>query len=470
MVKNKNKQRGEKKGSGENYKKESKEENKEDVILMGAPKREAKETPPKEEITVKTSTPYKKESKSVRIDFGDDVEHTTASEEELSKITTKKKSTPAKKEHVSLGKIFLGLIAIFVAYLIVGQILDMFGPTTVSLLALWPLLLILVGLSLFKVRKKKTTSLLAVLVVVVIFVASVVLVFKGGDIVTIHTTDTVVTEERGVDPFSGINFDGVGTLKVTEGDRETIIISADEAVIGEVATNVENDTLYIKYDNSLWSLFLFEDTSIAVEVISRDVSKIAISGKATVEVSNIKGEILDFGINGTGEAVIADVDLDELIVRINGAGDITTSGSAERELILFSGTGSYDGSLLLSNETGVRISGAGDVRVNTKDELNVSINGAGNVIYTGEPKLTGGNINGTGSIMSKAASEAKAVEDSEAEDAETSPEEMIEEPEEEAIAEEAAEDVVEEITEEEDASAVVDDPESFLKTLDSVFE
>ena len=381
MAKNNNTEENQAKKSIKNVKK--------DVILMGAPEKE-KEIP-KETLSKKT------EPKSVRIEFDDKMGHTTATKEELSKVTKQPNSLIEEKGHVGLGKVFLGLIVLFVAYLIVGQILNFFGPTTISFFGLWPLLLILVGLSLFRVKKKGVTALLVYILIFIFFAAAAGLVFKRGDIVTINTAGVVATEERGIDPFSGIVFDGRGSVKVTEGDREAVIVKGDEAVLGEVETTIEEDVLYINYSNALWDLFLFEETAVDIEVIARDISSVKMEGIGDITISDIDAEKLELSITGKGSLAVQNISAEELIVRVLSTSSVVAKGVAEREFIFIEGAGSYDGSALISSETGVRIVGTGSAEVYTNDTLDAEIRGGGSLIYSGNPTITEGSI---GSIMS----------------------------------------------------------------------
>lgn len=372
------------------------EKKKEDVILMGAPRNEVKSLP--KEADVKKRIEQKNTAKrgkqkdesekaGVKIEFDDTVAHTTAKKEELPKIESKTETVNAK-EHVGLGKIFLALIGLFVAYLIVGQIFNFFGPTSISLISLWPLLLILIGFSLFKVKKKSYTHVLGYLLVLVVFFASVILVFKGGDIVTIQVTDEVVTEERGVDPFTEIVFDGRGTLSLTQGDREAVIITADDAVVEEMVLEQDGERLHIGYGNMLWSLFLFEETAIDVEVITRDIASVDIAGIADAEINNVTADTLDVVVSGSGSTTLSNVAVDELVLRVNGVGEIEVAGQSERTFIVVSGSGAVTATDLESNEAAVRVSGVGDVILSVSDQLDASVEGRGEVVYLGNPEIT----------------------------------------------------------------------------------
>jgi hypothetical protein len=86
---------------------------------------------------------------------------------------------------------------------------------------------------------------------------------------------------------------------------------------------------------------------------------------------------------------------------LSGEGTITVEGETMRQLTFLDGTGTYDGEHLLSDETGVRLSGSGTVTVQAQKELNAGVSGNGDIYYIGNPTITNDTVSGKGSITEK---------------------------------------------------------------------
>jgi Putative auto-transporter adhesin, head GIN domain len=82
------------------------------------------------------------------------------------------------------------------------------------------------------------------------------------------------------------------------------------------------------------------------------------------------------------------VDGPELSVANGGAGTITASGRVTKVAVDLSGTGSYKGRDLASQDADVSIGGAGEAVVNASGTLNADITGIGSVSYVGSPSVT----------------------------------------------------------------------------------
>ncbi len=81
----------------------------------------------------------------------------------------------------------------------------------------------------------------------------------------------------------------------------------------------------------------------------------------------------------------------------SGALDATVSGRVDRQTVRISGAGEYRAANLASADASVRVSGAGRVVVNAQRTLEVSLSGAGNVEYLGNPRVIE-HVSGVGRV------------------------------------------------------------------------
>ena len=110
-------------------------------------------------------------------------------------------------------------------------------------------------------------------------------------------------------------------------------------------------------------------------------------------------DIENLEIDGVGSITGQNAfDLDNLEIEINGVGDVTVNGTTDRLEINSSGVGNVHAFELVSNICEVNITGSGNVEVTAETDLDVIISGTGNVYYKGTPSIES-NISGSGNLI-----------------------------------------------------------------------
>ncbi len=105
-------------------------------------------------------------------------------------------------------------------------------------------------------------------------------------------------------------------------------------------------------------------------------------------------------INGSGN-VNLDVKTQQLETGIHGSGDIAVRGSADSIRASIDGSGSVDALDCAAGSADVSVAGSGDIAVNVSSELTGSINGSGDVYYTGDPGSVSVSNNGSGDLIKR---------------------------------------------------------------------
>lgn len=347
-----------------------------EVILMGPSSDEEKEKKVKPKVSKKDER--RKEEKTIK---SATIDGNTFLED------TKK---------VNLGKMFAGIVIVFFGLVFLGQSVGWFGSLDVHFLKLWPLLVIIIGLSFFKIDKF-WNKVVGISAIIVVFIMALVWLLSNGNITTIILSGNIVQENRELPDFSRISFEGVGDVSIKQGEETLFVIEADENIVAEVVTEVVDDTLIVKYRNPLWNLALFDEANVDIKITTLALESIKMSGSGSVNGADIVSDELEISLVGDG-SVYMDVYVQKLISRIVGSGEFNLSGKSDRQLVYITGSGKYDSRDLVSNETGVRIAGSGEVIVNTENELDASISGSGTVRYIGSPEISNSDISGSGSI------------------------------------------------------------------------
>ncbi len=200
------------------------------------------------------------------------------------------------------------------------------------------------------------------------------------------------TEDRPVTDFEKIELEGYGTLTITQGDKPSLTVTADEGIIGDLKTEVDDKKLTIRSPVRMRSKH-----GIAYEVTVTQLREIAIDGAAEVKSNGtLMVDKLILDIEGAAKADLV-IKGSALKVEIDGAGHVTMAGVVDRQEIEIDGAGKYLAFGLDSERARIEIDGAGKANVQVSKTLDVEVNGAGSVTYQGDPKITQ-KIRGIGSV------------------------------------------------------------------------
>jgi|GEM_PF-2114836 len=109
---------------------------------------------------------------------------------------------------------------------------------------------------------------------------------------------------------------------------------------------------------------------------------------------------LELLVSGSGSMDLT-VETQQMSANIDGSGRITAEGTADDTRISINGSGNFDGRDCVMQKADVSINGSGDISVNVASELTGSVNGSGDVIYTGDPGAVAISDNGSGNVIKR---------------------------------------------------------------------
>jgi Putative auto-transporter adhesin, head GIN domain len=187
-----------------------------------------------------------------------------------------------------------------------------------------------------------------------------------------------IIETRQVEPFKRLEVNESVDVRVVPGDGRQVRVFAGENVIDRVVTDSSGGVLEIGV----------RDRGI---VIGSDPL-----GDARVEVQASALDGVD--VDGAGDVVLDGLEAEELDLALHGAADLDASGTVDRLTATIEGAGDANLLDLRARTARVVVQGAGDAEVNVSDELDVSVEGAADVSYAGNPRVTS-EIDGAGDIQ-----------------------------------------------------------------------
>jgi carbon monoxide dehydrogenase subunit G len=188
---------------------------------------------------------------------------------------------------------------------------------------------------------------------------------------------TVASESRAVSGFNAVEISGAGELSIEQTGTESLSIEAEDNILPLLTSEVSGGTL--KLDKKPRA-FLRTTKPITYRLTVKDLTRLGISGSATVRVSQLRTPSLH--------------------VEISGSGAVTAAGTADDQQLEISGSGSYDAAQVTGKSATIDISGSGKATVNASDVLDVQISGSGTVTYSGDPRITQ-DVSGSGRLIKR---------------------------------------------------------------------
>lgn len=195
--------------------------------------------------------------------------------------------------------------------------------------------------------------------------------------------------------FEKLRLNSSADVSIRLGKSQQITLTTDDNLLSNVSFTVKGDTLVIGSDKSYRTRI---GTKIDIEVPELEGVKIYGSGDI-----DVRGDepMSDFAarVYGSGDIGLDDMDVGDLELEVNGSGDIVVDGSARNLKIKVNGSGDIDALKMEAKRASARVNGSGDIVLNVSEELSAGVSGSGDIRYKGSPKVSIRD-NGSGDVRS----------------------------------------------------------------------
>lgn len=172
---------------------------------------------------------------------------------------------------------------------------------------------------------------------------------------------------------------------LSQGSIESVEVEAEEESFKYIVTEVNNNTLVIKMDDS-WKNLFRKMGPVKVYVSFIELEAISASGGSDIYG---QGELTfdDLRIASSGGAdVRLNLQADELEVHCSGGADVILSGAAGFMKGVSSGGSDIKAKELEVETAEISSSGASDIQVKVVRSLKASASGASDIVYYGNPR------------------------------------------------------------------------------------
>jgi hypothetical protein len=217
--------------------------------------------------------------------------------------------------------------------------------------------------------------------------------YVGGK--RVRGNGSIKTENISVDKFTDIEVHGAIDVKVKKDSITSVKVASDENLLPYIEISNHGNTLEIR-TRSGYSLR--PSDKLVVYVNTASLNHIDLTGATTISSDGKfnNGSPLSFDLSGACE-VNMDIACEKVDVKASGASDIRLRGETKDLRIEGQGATKIRCFDLLSENTVVKLSGAGEAEVFASVKLEARTSGAADVRYKGNGVVTS-EISGAGSI------------------------------------------------------------------------
>ncbi|PSV93493.1 GIN domain-containing protein [Photobacterium angustum] len=247
-----------------------------------------------------------------------------------------------------------------------------------------------------------------------------------------------VTMHKDIQGVSKIALNSAGDLFIKQGNKDSLRIEIDKALVPELDVSKTWNTLNLNLKHS----YNYQPNSVKYYVVLKDITEISTknSGKVVIS-SNIKANDLDLNVENSGSISAEKINVsDSTNIALANSGSISvgnlntnnfqlnlknsgsininnlnannldsslansgsiniSEGKVNLQTIKLENSGTYKSGVQASHAY-IHISGSGSVYADVKDQASVNISGSGDLYLTGSPALKSVSITGSGQIHS----------------------------------------------------------------------
>lgn len=208
----------------------------------------------------------------------------------------------------------------------------------------------------------------------------------------------VVTVKRTTSDYDGISIGGSFDVILIKGKEGNIKIEGEENIIPFIETEVNYNTLKIKFEKNI---NIRTTKKLTITVTYEDIEKVSLGGSGNITAEGtIKSSDFSVSLGGSGNITL-EVDADEVNSNIGGSGNIRLAGKSNELTCSIAGSGSIKAYDLRTDTLNANIAGSGSIRTTVKTKIKAKVVGSGSIYYKGNPKYIDSKSVGSGDVIDR---------------------------------------------------------------------
>ncbi len=220
----------------------------------------------------------------------------------------------------------------------------------------------------------------------------VISLLAGCALTTVRGSGRITTITKYYQDYHGIRLSGTGIVHLVQSPNYRFSATADDNILRITDVVINDGILEISY------LKDFQSTKIPEFVIEApDFRSIALDGRARLISDNVlSASRLELSMNGAAQCRL-NLAVRECDVRSRGASELELAGTGTRLTVKSLGASQIRAFEYSVQKVELELSGAGRTEVYAAENLDVTLHGSAEVLYTGKPHIRT-DITGSGSI------------------------------------------------------------------------
>ena len=199
-------------------------------------------------------------------------------------------------------------------------------------------------------------------------------VFGGSSNSTNEGSGVPATQVRNVAAFNSIELAGSNKLVIRIGEKQSVVVRADNNLLDRVTTEVRSGKLVIANTPGSFT----PKSPMSVEVTVPTLNALTLAGGGNIVVNGINAE--------------------NMTVTLSGGGNVTGSGTATSLEVTLDGSGNVWFTRVAAENVHAVLSGSGNIFVSATKSLDASVPGSGTITYAGNPQVVTKSVTGSGAI------------------------------------------------------------------------
>jgi len=213
---------------------------------------------------------------------------------------------------------------------------------------------------------------------------------------TVYGNGKVVKEERSAEQASGVRVASGIDVYLSQGEKQSIVVEADENLHEYILTEVKNDVLNVYTEANIR-----DAEAKKVYVTLKVINTVGTSSAGDVlGETPVRADDLRLSASSAGDIKL-EVYVKNIDANISSSGDVTLVGEADMIDASLSSAGDLNAFNLKVREAEVSVSSAGNADLYVTEKLNARASSAGDVNYKGDPKYVDAHSSSAGGVHRK---------------------------------------------------------------------
>jgi len=209
---------------------------------------------------------------------------------------------------------------------------------------------------------------------------------------SIEPSGNVITKDVNVKPFDAIQAKGLYELVLTQSDKESVKIEADDNLQDLFSVTNKGNTLVIDMPKLRDKNINFNDKKddhkmhLKVYVTFKKINQLDVGVIGSVRsTAALKFDAFEIESKNVGNIELQ-LTANKLTITNKGVGNITLTGDAKDAVVVNSGVGKFDGEDLIVQTMDINNSGVGSANVHVEKDLKIKESFLGKVSNKGNAK------------------------------------------------------------------------------------